>query len=123
MIRNPWAVLLAVGVISPAYAAYVPAPPFTGPITTIAITVGTSSSQAMAQTSSRAYLDIVNNSYYATICINLGSAASISGTQCSAGEYTLLPLQSKKFDGSFVPSSSIYLISSLDSTPVTITVF
>lgn len=85
-----------------------------------AATVGTSSGSILAANTAKIYLDVINNSPTATVCINPNGAATISGTACAAGEWTLPPLANKYFAGNFVPSDQLFAIASAASTPVTV---
>ena len=71
-------------------------------------------------TAASRFLDIQNESATATVCINFGAAATITGTACAAGEITIAPLGSKTWQNSFVPSDVIHAIASAASTPVTV---
>lgn len=84
-----------------------------------AVTVGTSSSSAIAAAACKVYCAIYNNSQTATICINFTSAATITGTVCAAGEITLPPQWHQSWEGSYVPSDAINVIASAASTPAT----
>lgn len=85
-----------------------------------AVTVGTSTSQALAASTAKVFLDIVNLSPTATICVNFGATATIAGSICAAGEITLPPLYHRSFEGAFVPSDSVNVIASASSTPASI---
>ena len=94
--------------------------PTTGSGAYSAATVGTSASTILSASSASKFLDIENASASATVCVNFGGAATISGTQCAAGEITLPPLWSKSWEGSFVPTDAISAIASAGATQVTI---
>lgn len=66
------------------------------------------------------FLDIVNNSSTATVCLNFGAAATIAGTVCAAGEITLPPLWHRSWENNFIPNDAIHAIASAASTPVTV---
>ena len=85
-----------------------------------AVTIGASDSTILAAGSAFYILDIINDSPTATVCINLGATATISGTNCSAGEITLPPLWHRSWEGSFIPSDAIHAISSSSSTPASV---
>lgn len=92
-----------------------------GPGSYAAFTVGTGDGIIVAATNPGSkFLDIVNQSPTATVCINFGAAATITGTACAAGEYTLPPLWHRSWENSFVPSDVIHAIASAASTPVTV---
>jgi hypothetical protein len=81
-----------------------------------AATVGTSASTIVAAGAARVFLDLFNTSATATVCINIGATATITGTQCAAGEITLPPLSNKTWEGSYVPSDAISAIASASGT-------
>lgn len=84
-------------------------------------TVGTTDAVIVAAASpATRFLDIYNDSATATVCINFGATATISGTTCAAGEITLPPLWHRSWENSFVPSDAIHAISSAAATPVTV---
>jgi hypothetical protein len=83
-------------------------------------TVGTSDSTILAANTAFYFLDLVNASASATICINFGATATISGTQCAAGEITLPPLWHRSWDGNFVPTDAVHAIASAVSTPASV---
>jgi hypothetical protein len=83
-------------------------------------TVGTSDQTILAAGAGYYFLDLVNLSPSATICINFGASATISGSACTAGEITLPPLWHRSFEGSFVPTDSIHAIASAASTPASV---
>jgi len=83
-------------------------------------TVGTSDSTILAASSASYMLDLVNNSATATVCINFGATATISGTLCAAGEYTLPPLWHRSWENNFIPTDAIHAIASAASTPLTV---
>lgn len=84
-------------------------------------TVGVSDGALLAAGNGYHFLDLINNSPTATICISFGaSAATITGTTCAAGEITLPPLWHRSWEGIFVPVDAIRAISSVASTPMTI---
>lgn len=83
-------------------------------------TIGISDSTLAATVTN--YLDIVNNSASATMCINFGAAATISGTACAAGEITIPPLWHRSWPdgGTLVPTGAIHAIASAASTPASV---
>ncbi len=85
-----------------------------------AATVGTSSGSILAASTATVYLEVINDSPTATVCVNVGSAATISGTTCAAGEIPLGPIGSHLWNSSYVPSDQIFAIASASSTPVTV---
>jgi hypothetical protein len=85
-----------------------------------AVTVGTSDSVILSGGGSYHFLDIVNNSASATVCINFNATATISGTSCSTGEIALPPLWHRSWEGSFVPTDAIHAIASAASTPASV---
>ena len=66
------------------------------------------------------FLDIVNVSATATVCVAFGVAATISANQCSAGEIVLPPLWHRSWEGAFVPTDAVHVISSAAGTPISI---
>lgn len=66
------------------------------------------------------FLDIVNVSNTATVCLNLGATATIAGTQCAAGEIALSPGWHRSWEGSFVPSDTVHAIASAAGTQVAV---
>jgi hypothetical protein len=66
------------------------------------------------------FLDIVNTSSTATVCVNLGAIATITGTACAAGEITLPPLWHRSWEDNFVPTDAIHVIASAASTPLAV---
>jgi hypothetical protein len=85
-----------------------------------AATVGTSDQTVLSGATAFYFLDIVNLSPTATVCVNFGAAATISGTACAAGEVTLSPLWHRSWEGTFVPTDAIHAISSAASTPISV---
>jgi hypothetical protein len=84
-------------------------------------TVGTSSSSVLAANTAKVYLAFINVSQNATICLNAGSAATISGTACAAGEIALAPGGGGYvWESDYVPSDQWFAISSAASTPLTV---
>jgi hypothetical protein len=83
-------------------------------------TVGTTDSTILAASTAAVFLDLVNNSPSATICINFGATATISGTTCAAGEVTLPPLWAKTYEADYVPTDAIHAIASAASTPASV---
>lgn len=64
-------------------------------------------------------LDLRNLSPTATVCINLGATATISGTQCTAGEISVAPLGNVYWSGNYVPPDAVHAIASAASVPFT----
>lgn len=85
-----------------------------------AATVGASDSTVLAASTATVFLDLVNDSATATVCINLGATATITGTQCAAGEITLPPLWHRSWEGNFVPTDAVHAIASAASTQVAV---
>lgn len=83
-------------------------------------TIGVTDSTILAASTATVFLDLVSDSPTATICINFGSAATITGTTCAAGEYTIPPLWHRSWEGSFIPTDAIHAIASAASTPATV---
>lgn len=83
--------------------------------TETAVTVGDSSAQALAANTSRAYLQIKNESATATVAFRLGATAAIN----TAGSITLGPGGSATYDTK-CPTAAINMIASVASTPATI---
>lgn len=100
--------LLAAFAVSPALAAALYQP----------LTVGTGDVTVVPSTSGYHVFDIVNNSPSATLCVNFGAAATISGTACPAGEITIPALWHRSWVNQEVPVGSVHAIASAASTPV-----
>lgn len=83
-------------------------------------TVGATDSTIVAAGSVFYFLDLVNDSPTATICINFGAVATISGTTCAAGEITLPPLWHRSWENNLVPNDAIHAIASAGATPMTL---
>ena len=83
-------------------------------------TVGTSDSTILNGGSAYYLLDVVNLSSTATVCLNFGAVATISGVTCAAGEIALPPLWHKSWEGAFIPTDTIHAIASAASTPLTV---
>jgi hypothetical protein len=83
-------------------------------------TVGTTDSTILAASTAVVFLDVVNTSPSATICVNVGATATISGTACAAGEVSLPPLWHRSWEGTFIPTDAIHAIASAASTPATV---
>lgn len=85
------------------------------------LTIGTSDTVIVNQYTTTKFLDVWNVSNSAMVCISLGNAAAtITGTQCSAGEIPLPPGFHKSFEDNFVPTDAVHAISSASSTPITV---
>jgi len=82
-----------------------------------AVTIGTTASTIITAGACKVFCDIVNDSPTATICISVGSTATITGSACAAGEITIPPLWHRSWEGSYVPSDAISAIASSSSTP------
>jgi len=82
--------------------------------------VGTSAASILSASVASQFLTIINLSQSATVCLKFGGTATISGTQCAAGEIPLLPLNHVTWDGNFVPTDAVSAIASAASTPVTV---
>jgi hypothetical protein len=91
---------------------------------TDSIIVPSIGSTSLSGTAASRFLDIANQSATATVCLNFGAVATISGTACAAGEITLPPLPNqasdKTWQNNFVPSDVIHAIASAASTPITV---
>jgi hypothetical protein len=84
---------------------------------TTPVTVGTSSAQALASAAlGRRVLAIDNESATATVACAFGAAAVLN----SAGSWTIPPLMTRSWSGSFVPSDQVNCIASAAGTPVTV---
>lgn len=112
-----WA-FLSIIICSPALSQGIPPNRWTGAYS--ATTVGTTDDPIISAGALFYFLDIVNNSPTATICVNFGAAATISGTTCGAGEVTLPPLWHRSWENSFLPTDAIHIIASATSTPITV---
>ncbi len=84
------------------------------------VTVGTADSTILTASTAQYFLDLVNNSATATICINFGTTATILGSACSAGEITIPPLWHRSWEQNFIPTDAIHAIASGASTPATV---
>lgn len=80
-----------------------------------AATITAADTTILAASTAKVFLDLVNDSSTATICINFGAVATITGTACSAGEVTLPPLFHRSWEGNFVPADAIHAIASAAS--------
>ncbi len=86
-----------------------------------AATIGIADATILAAETASRFLDIRNNSATATICVNFGATATITGSVCSAGEVTIAPLSRQLWGASdVVPSDAIHAVASAASTPATI---
>ena len=81
-------------------------------------TIGTTAGTVGATPS--VFLDVVNLSSSATVCLGFGAAPTVSGTTCAAGEIALPPLWHRSWEGSFVPADQLYAIASSAATPISI---
>ena len=84
------------------------------------VTVGTSAATIIAAAACKVYCMVHNASLTATVCLNPNGVATISGTQCAAGELSESPLSTWWWDASYVPSDAISAIASAASTQVTV---
>jgi hypothetical protein len=95
--------------------------PTTGTSAYSPATVGTTDSTIVAAGTASKFLDLINVSATATICINFGAAAAtITGSQCAAGEITLPPLFHRSWESNFVPTDAVHAIASAAATPATV---
>lgn len=85
-----------------------------------AATIGVSDSTILAASTATVFLDLVNLSPGATVCINPGATATISGTTCAAGEIALPPLGHRSWETNFIPTDAIHAIASAASTPFSV---
>lgn len=83
-------------------------------------TITASDQTILTASTAKVFLDLVNLSPTATVCINFGATATITGTVCAAGEVALPPLWHRSWEGNFVPSDAIHAIASAASVPFTI---
>lgn len=84
---------------------------------TDAVTVGTTSSQALAAAAGiRRFLAIDNESMTAAIACAFGGAAALN----TAGSWTIPPGMTRTWNGTFVPSDAVNCIASAAGTPVTV---
>lgn len=86
----------------------------------VSATIGASDVIVLAAGTGAYFLDVANLSATATICVSFGAAATISGSQCAAGEIALPPLWHRSWEGSFVPTDAVHAISSSASTPMSV---
>lgn len=78
---------------------------------------------AAAGANARAFVDVVNLSGSATVCLSVGGTATISGSTCDAGEFPLAPGARATWPqggSTFVPADAISAIASASATPMTI---
>lgn len=83
-------------------------------------TIGTSDQTILAANSAFFFLDLINNSPTATVCISFGATATISGSTCASGEITLAPLAHRSWETDFIPNDAVHAIASAASVPFTI---
>jgi len=83
-------------------------------------TVGTSDLPILSANSAYYLLDVVNLSSSATVCLNFGVAATISGTTCAPGEIALPPLWHRSWEGALIPTDALHAIASAASTPLSV---
>lgn len=102
-------------IIGPAKAGAIPI----GAGAYSAVTVGVADSTILAAGGAANYFELWNNSPTATVCLNFGAAATISGTACPAGEVTLPPLFHWQPE-MILPQDAIHAIASAASTPMTL---
>jgi len=81
-----------------------------------AVSIGTTSAQALASSTAKVFLDIVNAGATATIACAFGTTAIINGS----GSITIPPNWHRSWEGSFVPSDAVNCIASASSSPATI---
>jgi len=86
----------------------------------VSATVGTADSTILNASSAFYLLDVINLSPTATICLNFGATATISGTACSAGEIALPPLWHRSWEGALIPTDALHAVASAASTPASI---
>lgn len=88
-----------------------------------AVTIGTSAATILAANAAKEFVQIVNASPSATICINIGGTAAFAGAGCAAGSIPITPFGSWTREGNFIPSDAISAIASAGSTPATLGAF
>jgi hypothetical protein len=94
----------------------------TGTVTSPAI--GTTDTTLTGSAGAASYVDVFNPSAN-TVCVNFAATATISGTTCAGGEYTIPPLWHRSWpdDGSAVlPPLPLHAIASGAGTTGTLTV-
>lgn len=84
-----------------------------------AATITASDTTPVAASTAVYFLDLRNLSPTATVCINFGATATITGTQCAAGEIAISPLANVSWSGNFVPADAVHAIASAASVPFT----
>lgn len=84
------------------------------------VTIGTGDSVILGAGVAFYYLDVISGSPTATICINLGAPATITGSVCAPGEITIPPLWHRSWEGNFVPVDAVHAIASAGATPATV---
>ncbi len=84
-------------------------------------TIGTTDETIVAAGTALRFLDIRNLSATATVCVNFGAAATISGTACAAGEIAIPPLWRTSWNaGDVIPADAVHAIASAASTPASV---
>ena len=96
------------------------AKPTTGTAAYSAATVNTTDAVILSASTATVFLDVVNNSQSATICINFGAAAVISAGTCAAGNVTLPPLFHRSWEANFFPTDAIHAVASSAGVPATV---
>ena len=86
----------------------------------VSATIGVSDAILLSAGAGAYFLDVANLSATATICISFGSTATISGSQCAAGEIALPPLWHRSWEGTFVPTDAVHEISNGAATPMSV---
>ena len=114
---STFAGLPVMGPVGPAN----PLPVLTFPVSTAgsttAVTIGTTSMQALAAAVSvRRFLAIDNESVTAAVACAFGATAAIN----SAGSWTIPPGMTRTWNGTFVPSDAVNCIAGAANTPLTI---
>jgi len=86
----------------------------------VSASIGVADTLILAAAAGAYFLDVANLSSTATICISFGAPATISGSQCSAGEIALPPLWHRSWEGTFVPTDAVHAIASGAATPMSV---
>jgi Zn-dependent alcohol dehydrogenase len=109
--------LPVMGPVSPTNPLPVVTSPNSTTGSTTAVTVGTSSAQALAAAVSvRRFLAIDNESTTAAVACAFGATAALN----TAGSWTIPPGMTRTWNGTFVPSDAVNCIAGAAGTPVTV---
>ena len=108
------------GATATAKGMNVQANPSTGTGAYSPATISTTDQTILAASTAVVFLDLINNSQSATICINFGATATIAAGVCAAGEVTLPPLYHRSWENVFVPTDAIHAVASSAGVPAAV---